>query len=247
LAYFSAANYYITLLSKTEKPDLIALMVFESEYSMFTRLAKAATVVAILFGGSAYANAAVFDFTYNFVDNNDPNTTVATITGSFTGTESSPGVITDIQDVSMKLAGSPAITPLYVWSYSPTSPNCGAASCYVMGGATISSNTSIENFVFATTDVQADLATSSYFYIIQPWANSNNPSLPFSDSVATQFAFGTTPANTYIDYYNGQFIPANFSVSAVPEPSTWAMMILGFFGVGFVAYRRNNKSQFRLA
>jgi PEP-CTERM motif len=28
------------------------------------------------------------------------------------------------------------------------------------------------------------------------------------------------------------------SVTAVPEPSTWAMMILGFFGVGFMAYRR---------
>jgi hypothetical protein len=28
--------------------------------------------------------------------------------------------------------------------------------------------------------------------------------------------------------------------SAVPEPSTWAMMILGFFGVGFMAYRRRS-------
>lgn len=27
-------------------------------------------------------------------------------------------------------------------------------------------------------------------------------------------------------------------VSAVPEPSTWAMMLLGFAGVGFIAYRR---------
>ncbi len=27
-------------------------------------------------------------------------------------------------------------------------------------------------------------------------------------------------------------------VTAVPEPSTWAMMILGFFGVGIMAYRR---------
>ena len=26
--------------------------------------------------------------------------------------------------------------------------------------------------------------------------------------------------------------------SAVPEPSTWAMMIIGFCGVGFMAYRR---------
>jgi hypothetical protein len=29
--------------------------------------------------------------------------------------------------------------------------------------------------------------------------------------------------------------------SAVPEPSTWAMMILGFAGVGFMAYRRKNQ------
>ena len=30
--------------------------------------------------------------------------------------------------------------------------------------------------------------------------------------------------------------------SAVPEPSTWAMMILGFAGVGFMAYRRRHQS-----
>jgi hypothetical protein len=30
------------------------------------------------------------------------------------------------------------------------------------------------------------------------------------------------------------------AVSAVPEPSTWAMMILGFCGVGFMTYRRKN-------
>jgi hypothetical protein len=29
--------------------------------------------------------------------------------------------------------------------------------------------------------------------------------------------------------------------SAVPEPSTWAMMILGFAGIGFMAYRRKSK------
>jgi hypothetical protein len=28
------------------------------------------------------------------------------------------------------------------------------------------------------------------------------------------------------------------AVAAVPEPSTWAMMILGFCGLGFMAYRR---------
>ncbi len=34
----------------------------------------------------------------------------------------------------------------------------------------------------------------------------------------------------------------SFSLSSsVPEPSTWAMMIIGFAGVGFMAYRRRNR------
>ena len=32
-----------------------------------------------------------------------------------------------------------------------------------------------------------------------------------------------------------------FPVGSVPEPSTWAMMLLGFAGVGFMAYRRKSK------
>jgi hypothetical protein len=36
--------------------------------------------------------------------------------------------------------------------------------------------------------------------------------------------------------------------AAIPEPSTWAMLILGFAGVGFMAYRRKNQgSAFRIA
>ena len=37
------------------------------------------------------------------------------------------------------------------------------------------------------------------------------------------------------------------TVAAVPEPSTWAMMILGFAGVGFMAYRRKSRPAFRFA
>jgi hypothetical protein len=37
-------------------------------------------------------------------------------------------------------------------------------------------------------------------------------------------------------------------VTAVPEPSTWAMMLLGFLGLGFMAYRRKGaRPQLRLA
>jgi hypothetical protein len=31
------------------------------------------------------------------------------------------------------------------------------------------------------------------------------------------------------------------AVVAVPEPSTWAMLMLGFFWIGFMAYRRRAK------
>jgi hypothetical protein len=35
------------------------------------------------------------------------------------------------------------------------------------------------------------------------------------------------------------------TITPVPEPSTWAMMIIGFCGLGFMAYRR--KKQIHLA
>ncbi|MDR3468870.1 MAG: PEPxxWA-CTERM sorting domain-containing protein [Xanthobacteraceae bacterium] len=37
-------------------------------------------------------------------------------------------------------------------------------------------------------------------------------------------------------YYNGAF-----AISVVPEPSTWAMLLLGFAGIGFMAFRRKSK------
>ncbi len=40
---------------------------------------------------------------------------------------------------------------------------------------------------------------------------------------------------------NGVRVFVEGTVAAVPEPSTWAMMILGFAGVGFMAYRRKSK------
>ena len=42
-------------------------------------------------------------------------------------------------------------------------------------------------------------------------------------------------------------ISFNPVVAAVPEPSTWAMMILGFVGVGFMTYRRKSKPAIMVA
>ena len=44
------------------------------------------------------------------------------------------------------------------------------------------------------------------------------------------------------DVIQGQVdIPIQFHVGGVPEPSTWAMLLLGFAGIGFLAYRRKSK------
>ena len=51
---------------------------------------------------------------------------------------------------------------------------------------------------------------------------------------------GRFSAYNYQAFNQGLVTGFNEQVAAVPEPSTWAMLILGFVGVGFVAYRRRN-------
>ena len=65
------------------------------------------------------------------------------------------------------------------------------------------------------------LASNGDLKILEGWGETSN--------------FGTTGADR----------EANVSVIyGVPEPSTWAMMILGFFGLGFMAYRKKAPLRF---
>ena len=43
-------------------------------------------------------------------------------------------------------------------------------------------------------------------------------------------------------FSGNDFAIDDISLTAVPEPSTWAMMILGFAGVGFLAHRRRKQA-----
>lgn len=64
--------------------------------------------------------------------------------------------------------------------------------------------------------------------------NFVNAPAGFSDSLVFRYTFGQGAA-TFGDAIS--LTPGGI-LTPVPEPSTWAMMILGFAGVGFVAYRR---------
>jgi hypothetical protein len=52
--------------------------------------------------------------------------------------------------------------------------------------------------------------------------------------------FKLDPSQTFGPFDNRVFAIIS-EVSAVPEPSTWAMLLLGFAGLGFMAYRRKSK------
>jgi hypothetical protein len=60
----------------------------------------------------------------------------------------------------------------------------------------------------------------------------------------------TTLSFTSLDAgaFGGVIGDVAINAAATPEPSTWAMMILGFAGIGFMAYRRKQNGQaFRIA
>lgn len=72
---------------------------------------------------------------------------------------------------------------------------------------------------------------------------------PYIDSEG--FSFNTASLGHFNIFYSGIYVAldaasdvavGNFTLTAsVPEPSTWAMMILGFCGLGFMAYRRRGR------
>jgi PEP-CTERM motif len=79
--------------------------------------------------------------------------------------------------------------------------------------------------------------------------NGSNPQVQFTSGVLDDITYAGVAAdgdslqmtNGFVFFTVGtrtQEFGTLTAVAAVPEPSTWAMMILGFLGLGFMAYRR---------
>lgn len=60
--------------------------------------------------------------------------------------------------------------------------------------------------------------------------------LPETTLSGVNFNFGTTANN-----WETGSVHSPLPVGSVPEPSTWAMIIIGFAGLGFLAYRRQDR------
>jgi PEP-CTERM motif-containing protein len=72
----------------------------------------------------------------------------------------------------------------------------------------------------------------------QFWIQQNIGGCPCASALASGFA--QSSSLDFADPRFGSFLIRPFTAT-VPEPSTWAMMILGFAGIGFMAYRRKSK------
>jgi hypothetical protein len=124
-----------------------------------------------------------------------------------------------------------------------------------IGGSVTSAGPGVQTLLPATLNIELSAGTTAAFLILV-----GDASVKVGVTDTNPNSLGATLAsNSDIKILEGWAETSNFGVTnpnreadvsvvySVPEPSTWAMMILGFFGIGFMAYRRKCKSTFRLA
>jgi hypothetical protein len=153
--------------------------------------------------------------------------------------------------------GGPAIT-YFNPAYFPDSSTSRWVSVDAAGGPGNSTVTFITTFLADSTDTVSgfwgtdnrgsikvngtvidtligDFNTAN-FNLLHPF--SFNPLVGVTNTLEVMLTDTGPPTAFRIDGFAGN----------VPEPSTWAMMILGFAGIGFMAYRRKQNGQaFRMA
>jgi hypothetical protein len=97
----------------------------------------------------------------------------------------------------------------------------------------------VGNFSFGASEINAfDPVTGALLGTIPIDTGSAGPGGLWALSFGTGGNNGDPNTLYFTDGIDGEQHGLFGSISAVPELSTWAMMILGFVGVGFVTYRR---------
>ena len=181
------------------------------------KLSKLIAPLAFALLFAGQASAAIFDFSYT----DNTNTTFGS--GQlFTNDTTSPYLITNVTGTETYLGVTQTITGVAPVNSYGANDNLLSylpnPNYFSLSGLSFNTSSDVYNIGFITNP---------------PYAFDGYVIIQRSTDLAGTFPFGVGPITV--------------TISAVPEPSTWAMMILGFAGVGFMAYRRKSKSSFRFA
>jgi hypothetical protein len=99
-------------------------------------------------------------------------------------------------------------------------------------------NTDTIEFFAASGNVENIADLSNFFFI----------TLGNIQTTTGPYFTGTLSDPTFVPGFyglsNGNSVTITEVAAAVPEPSTWAMLILGFCGLGFLAYRKKSTPHF---
>lgn len=139
--------------------------------------------------------------------------------------------------LSAGLGNGPVDITIALWSQRPVDGGT------VIASATATTSTNDHWLDVFWTPVSVASNTTKYLLI-----TATGPGFNYvlggssSDTYANGHVYFSTTQYTQLDLAFRTYSDTALS-AAVPEPSSWAMMILGFAGVGFMAYRRSRKDQ----
>jgi len=160
--------------------------------------------------------------------------------------------------------GDPHTITEQIWTGVPDAPGS-----VLLNSATFNANSGAGGLAGATFSTSSLITAGTTYFVnfldtagmgvnLGTWADDGSGPAPSggattnlggwylsNDNVAWSFVSGPAYYTTTGDNVSFSepilFFEGTAIAGAVPEPSTWAMMILGFAGVGFMAYRRKTK------
>jgi hypothetical protein len=202
-------------------------------------------VAALVLASTAIAttaNAGIVTETYSFslggfvdINGSPPQPSpLSQIAGSFTVTfDPTLNYANDTADLVVHSLVGPTIDSTLGFTYD------AAGHYFFLGGTANGSNfVAVGTNDFVLTYNLTDLSNPQFIPCNTPGFSCGAQT---GNSAYDTSGFTTTGNNSL------WFIAGAQSTPAVPEPSTWAMMILGFAGIGFMAYRRRSKPALMVA
>ena len=194
----------------------------------------ALTAIALVVSAAVPASAHLVGATYDF----------ATSTTGSTAIGATPGIYTDPANpgfcVGPPVACASGEGLSGAFFFADVSPGSSIITFTFFGGTEGAGpgSFSIALSDFSTTDGEKITAIS-----LSPTSGNLFPG-DFS-SVSWDGATATFTGSTATEYgaIGGRSVSFDVSMTAVPEPATWALMLMGFAGVGYAAYGRGAKGR----